>query len=389
MAGLRGLHGDLRRIQVADFADHDHVRILTQDRAQTAGEGHLDTQVDLGLADAVDVVLDRVLDRHDVAAAVIQRRQGGVQRGGLARAGRAGHQHDAVRAIDDAFQCGGLLGVDAELFEIEAFGLLVENTHDHTLGVGAGRDRRHTHIDLAPTERARDAAILRQALLGNVELGHDLDARDDLRRQRTRRVQHLPEHAVDAEAHGDARLESLDMDVGGVLLDRFDEQAVDELDDRRVVVGFEQVLRFGERGGQTVDVGIVLFEAFGEGGTRAGLAFVGALQKCVEFIERDPFHAHRTTHETTRFLDRVKADAGPADQFDDIAEISGNDQPVPFCERERRSAQELRAGLHIHDGQGVGGLAPGGISREPGPCAAGAAAFGSLSDGVAGRTCFS
>ena len=62
------LHRDLRGLEVADFADHHHVRVLAQDGAQAAREGHLDLGVDLGLADAVDVVLDRVLDRHDVAA---------------------------------------------------------------------------------------------------------------------------------------------------------------------------------------------------------------------------------------------------------------------------------------------------------------------------------
>ena len=34
VAGLRGLDGDFRRLEVADFADHDDVRILAQERAQ-------------------------------------------------------------------------------------------------------------------------------------------------------------------------------------------------------------------------------------------------------------------------------------------------------------------------------------------------------------------
>ena len=102
MAGQRSLHRDLRGFQVADFADHHHIRILAQDRAQTACEGHVDLGVDLGLTDAVDVVFDRVLDRHDVAAAVVEYLQGRVQRGALARAGRPGDQHDSVGALDDA-----------------------------------------------------------------------------------------------------------------------------------------------------------------------------------------------------------------------------------------------------------------------------------------------
>ena len=67
VAGEARLHGDLRGLEVADLADHHHVRVLAQDGAQAARESHLDLGVHLRLADAVDVVLDRVLDRHDVA----------------------------------------------------------------------------------------------------------------------------------------------------------------------------------------------------------------------------------------------------------------------------------------------------------------------------------
>ena len=39
VAGERGLDGDLRGLEVADLADHDHVRVLAQDGAQRLGEG--------------------------------------------------------------------------------------------------------------------------------------------------------------------------------------------------------------------------------------------------------------------------------------------------------------------------------------------------------------
>ena len=75
VAGQRGLDGDLRRLQVADFADHDDVRVLAQEGAQHRGEGQADGLVDRHLDDALDVVLDRLLggqqlglDRVDAAA---------------------------------------------------------------------------------------------------------------------------------------------------------------------------------------------------------------------------------------------------------------------------------------------------------------------------------
>ena len=75
MARKRGLHGNLRGFKVTDFADHHDIGILAQDCAQAACERHLDLGVDLGLAHAVDVVLDRILDRHDIATQVVEAQQ--------------------------------------------------------------------------------------------------------------------------------------------------------------------------------------------------------------------------------------------------------------------------------------------------------------------------
>ena len=68
MPRQRRLHRDLRGFQVADFADHDHVRVLTQDGAQHGGEIQPDLRLDLRLVDAAKLIFDRVLDRHDIAA---------------------------------------------------------------------------------------------------------------------------------------------------------------------------------------------------------------------------------------------------------------------------------------------------------------------------------
>ena len=98
MARLGGRQGGLDGLLVAHLPHQDHVGILAQDPAQRALErggieAHL-TLVDDRLLVGVQV-LDRVLDRHDVLRAglvdVVDHRG---QRGGLARAGGAGEQHD-------------------------------------------------------------------------------------------------------------------------------------------------------------------------------------------------------------------------------------------------------------------------------------------------------
>ena len=100
VAGQGGLHGDVGRLGVADFAEHDHVRVLPQQGAQGGGEGHADLVVDLDLVDEGQVVFDRVFDRADVHFVPSMQRRHGVERGGFARAGGPGDQDDAVGLVD-------------------------------------------------------------------------------------------------------------------------------------------------------------------------------------------------------------------------------------------------------------------------------------------------
>ena len=97
VAGETGLYGDLRGFQVADFANHDDIRVLPQDGAQRAGEGQPDAAVDGNLADAGQVKFHRVFDGDDVLPPRVHALQRGVERGGFAGTGGAGDQQNAVR----------------------------------------------------------------------------------------------------------------------------------------------------------------------------------------------------------------------------------------------------------------------------------------------------
>ena len=98
MAGERGANGDVGRLAVADFADHDDVRILAHDMPQAGGEGQPDLRIDVDLIDAVHLVFDGVFDGDDLFIGQIDALQRGVERGGFAAAGGAGDEKDAVRA---------------------------------------------------------------------------------------------------------------------------------------------------------------------------------------------------------------------------------------------------------------------------------------------------
>ena len=103
VAGLgRGQRGR-DRLEVAHLADEDHVGVLAQRGLQAEREA-LRVGAELALVDDALLVrvqeLDRVLDRHDVLVArlvdLVDHRR---QRGGLARAGRAGDEHEAARLV--------------------------------------------------------------------------------------------------------------------------------------------------------------------------------------------------------------------------------------------------------------------------------------------------
>ena len=70
------------------------------------------------------------------------------------------------------------LGVEAELGHVELQVALVEEPQDDLLAEQrrAARETRKS-ISLPLAELELDAAVLRQAALGDVELGHDLEAR--------------------------------------------------------------------------------------------------------------------------------------------------------------------------------------------------------------------
>src|SRR5216684_717438 len=87
VTGQRRLHGDLSGLAIADLADQDDVRVLAQNRPQAVGKTDVGQLVDLALVDVLKGVLDRVLDRHDVADLLIELVNRRVKGGRLAAAG--------------------------------------------------------------------------------------------------------------------------------------------------------------------------------------------------------------------------------------------------------------------------------------------------------------
>src|SRR5437016_11586453 len=84
VAGQRGLNCNLRRFFVTDFANHNFVWVVAQDRTQTAREGQTFFLVHRNLRDAVQLIFDRVFDGNDLVFFVSDFVERGVERGRFA-----------------------------------------------------------------------------------------------------------------------------------------------------------------------------------------------------------------------------------------------------------------------------------------------------------------
>ena len=92
VTGERRVDGDVRRLGVPDFPDHDDVRRLPQHGAKGGGEGHPDVGFHHDLIDTGELIFDRILDRDDLFVRAVDDVETGVKRGRFPRAGRTGDQ---------------------------------------------------------------------------------------------------------------------------------------------------------------------------------------------------------------------------------------------------------------------------------------------------------
>ena len=77
-----------------------------------------------------------------------------------------------------------------------------------------------------PATHHADAAILGQALFGDVETGHDLDARNQRFLDDLGGGEFFVQQAVDPETHQQVALVGFDMDIADPLLDRLGQDRV-------------------------------------------------------------------------------------------------------------------------------------------------------------------
>ena len=127
--GVGGADRDVCGFRVADFADHDHIGRLAHHRAEQFRKAQADRRVHLRLAYAVDGIFNRILDRVDLALAVVEFLEAGVHGGSFARAGGTGEEDQAAGRIEDTAERIALRADEAQVVEREELAGAVEQAH--------------------------------------------------------------------------------------------------------------------------------------------------------------------------------------------------------------------------------------------------------------------
>src|SRR5690606_2527589 len=110
-----------------------------------------------------------------------------------------------------------------------------QDTH-HDFLAEQGRQGADAEIDgTGLGYRQLQAAVLRHALLGNVQARNHLDAGSQLFLDRQRRLGDLAQHAIDPETDLVILFERLEMQVRRAHADRVDQDLLQEAYDRRVI----------------------------------------------------------------------------------------------------------------------------------------------------------
>ncbi len=235
MPGECRLNGHFSGLQVANLADHDDIRVLSHQRAHAGGKAQFDVVLHLHLVEGRLDHLDGVFDGAQVDLGGRQFLEGGVQRGGFTRTGRAGDQNDAVGLAGHFLPATQVITGKTQLVEVLEQHLGVEDPHHHFFAERR-RQRRQAQLHFAILGcGGLDPPVLWFAFFGDVHPAEAFQAADNCHDHLRRKLVNVMQHAVDAKPHGALFAAWLDMNIAGALLKCVLEQPVDDIDDVRVV----------------------------------------------------------------------------------------------------------------------------------------------------------
>ena len=354
VTGLRGLDRDFGGFQVADFADHDHVRILAQEGFERGRECEAGLVVDVDLVDARQLDFRRIFRSGNVDVGLVEDIEAGVERHGFTGTGGAGDQYHAVGALHGSQQRLFLPGLVAQRLDPELRTRRIENPHDDLFAVERGQ-RADPEVDRTRLRQHHlHPAVLRHAFFCDIQARQHLDARCDLVLDRHRRLRHFVQDAVAAVADAVELLVGFEVDVGRAGVDRVEHDLL-QVAHHRCIVDLDTA---GVRLAARFLVGEIEVEVLGvEHGQRVVRRLAHFLDKLAEFVVFDHDRLDSLSGLEFDFIQRLQLGrVGRADiQF-----------VAPLIERHHAAflhqpgvEQPLRQALGIHRGQIHEGITEG------------------------------
>jgi len=229
VARERRLNGDLRSLRIADFTHQNNVGILAQNSAQTPRKSQIDRCVDVNLDDAVELIFHGVFRGDDLFGGVVDLVEGGIQSCGFAATRGAGNQQNAVGPLDHLQKAIENVLRHADLMHADAHHVLVQQTHGHGLAVNHGQCRK-TNVHVAPVHGQFHTPVLGAAGFRNIEVRHNLEARENADLPRLRRAGNLAQHTVHAVTDAEYVAERFEVNITRALLDGLQKEQAAETD---------------------------------------------------------------------------------------------------------------------------------------------------------------
>src|SRR2546426_603380 len=175
VAGQSRFDRNFSGLLIACFTDEDHIRILPQEGAKNAGEIEPNLFVRLDLAEAGEIVLNRIFSRRDVDLVGVDFVQRTVERGRLTGTRRPCDVDDAVRLVDHPAQLVDGRLMNNDFVQRQQRSALVQDTH-HDLFTELGGYRGNAEIDAAIIDLDGNTAVLGKPAFGNIQFGKNLEA---------------------------------------------------------------------------------------------------------------------------------------------------------------------------------------------------------------------
>src|SRR5437773_1002489 len=221
-------------LQIANLADHNDVRGLTQNGAQRDWKGHSDIVVHLHLIDPGHLIFNRFFHRDDLAVRLVDVIEAGVKGTGFSRPGRTSHEQDSIRRTQQLFEFFLIVAEETELGQAEEQTRFIEHAHDNAFAMVRGNGG-NAQINRFLFDLHLNASVLRQTLFRDTHrAGHDFQPADDGGLQTLWWRLHFLQNTVDAKTDAELFIERLEMDITRAKLVRFDDQHRNQPDDGRV-----------------------------------------------------------------------------------------------------------------------------------------------------------